>query len=92
MDEEGKKQPPGFYVYNESALALSLMSREEAGAVIQACSLYHLERQTTALNGNAERVFRMMKGKIDEGYANYQITCERNRKNGSQGGRPKKKK
>ena len=76
--------------WREAAIMYSLMSDEDASKAIKATVNYFLYGRITALEGVAASVFEIMKADIDRNNDKYQKICERNAKNGSNGGRPKK--
>lgn len=89
---EEKIKSPGYMTFREAAIMFSLMPEQDAATAIKATVNYYLYGTEAKLNGIAAQVFDIMRADIDRGNAKYRETVERNRKNGKNGGRPKKKK
>ena len=89
--EDKPKEAPGYMTYREAALMFSLMPEPDAAKAIKATVNYYLYGTETELDGVAGKVFEIMRADIDRGKEKYQEIVKRNRKNGSEGGRPPKK-
>lgn len=75
--------------YREAAIIFSLMPDIEAAQAIKATANYFLYGTTPEnLSGAAKQVFNIMQADIDRDAKKYAQMVERNRKNGSKGGRP----
>ena len=79
-----------YYEYGEH---FSLLSDEELGQLIRAVLLYDKEGTVPELSGMVQMAFSFIKTNLDIDRAKYEERCERNRKNGVNGGRkPKEEK
>ena len=88
----GKKDAPGFMIYREAAIMLSLLPDEAAGQVIKAAAFYFL--RGTAPNDieeTASQVFEVLQESIKRCNDKYCHILTRNTINGKKGGRPKSK-
>lgn len=81
MSEREPANPPGFLVYREPLLMLSLVSAEDAGCAIQAAANYFLYGAESELSGPAGQIFAILRDGIDRNQEKYQKTVERNRAN-----------
>lgn len=73
------KQPPGFRIYREGAIILSMMNDDDAAATIKAMANYYLYgTKPKDLNGIVKITFDDMREKFDRDNEDYQRTCERN--------------
>ena len=90
MSNEEKCKAPGYMTFREAAIMFSLMPDEDAAKAIKATVNYFLYGQVPELDGVAGSVFGIMKADIDRNDRKYISICERNRENGSKGGRHKK--
>lgn len=91
MEQSNEPIVPGYMTFREAALLFSLMQDEDAAKAIKATVNYFLDGTITELEGNAEKVFKIMRADIDRNAEKYAKICSRNRKNGAKGGRPKQK-
>ena len=90
--KDTKKDTPGFMLYREAAIMLSLLPDEAAGQVIKAAAFYFL--RGTAPNDieeTASQVFEVLQESIDRCNDKYGHILTRNIINGKKGGRPKGK-
>lgn len=90
--KDTKKDTPGFMIYREAAIMLSLLPDEAAGQVIKAAAFYFL--RGTAPNDieeTASQVFEVLQESIDRCNDKYGHILTRNIINGKKGGRPKGK-
>lgn len=78
---EDTHKAPGFLLYREPVLMLSLMPDKDAAAAIKAACNYYLYGAETTLDGVALEVFTLMKKDIDRNAVKYEKICERNRAN-----------
>ena len=90
MRQDEQNKAPGYMTFREAAIMFSLMPDEDAAKAIKATVNYFLYDQVSELDGVASIVFSIMKADIDRNDQKYISICERNRENGSKGGRPKK--
>lgn len=82
-------QQPALMLYAEKASMFHLLADEQAGRVIKAAISYFLSGSIPNNLSQAEKiVFEGIRLDIDRNAEKYAAICERNRKNGSKGGRP----
>ena len=80
---------PALMLYTEKASMFNLLTDEQAGRVIKAAISYFLTGNSPNGLLQAEHiVFEGLRLDIDRNAEKYAAICERNRKNGSKGGRP----
>ena len=80
---------PALMLYTEKASMFNLLTDEQAGRVIKAAICYFLSGCIPHNLTPAEHiVFEGIRLDIDRNAEKYAAICERNRKNGSKGGRP----
>ena len=77
-------------VYHDLIGVVDELSDTEAGRLFKAILAYGHAGEVRALSGSERLVFMMIKGQMDRDRDSYTQTVERNRENGSKGGRPKK--
>ena len=80
---------PYIKVFCDLADTLDEMPDNEAGRLFKALLKYGQSGEEIELRGAERYVFRMLKTQINRDCESYESICERNRKNGSNGGRPK---
>lgn len=80
-----------FIVRGEHREALTLLSQEQKGDLLDAMFIYNLDEQEPELEGMVKMAFMFMKNSFDADREAYQATCKRNANNGKKGGRPRKK-
>ncbi len=82
-----------FVMYKDWKAAFSKMTDEQAGKMIKAVFQYQSGDEEISFDDpGLPFFFEIIKDKFDEDSAKYQETCDRNRENGSKGGRPKTEK
>jgi hypothetical protein len=87
----GKGDKKGFIVYLDWEKQLSLLSDEERGKLFTALFNYEKTGETPDnLSDVASMAFSFIQTTLDRNREKYESNCERNRKNGAKGGRPKK--
>lgn len=79
-----------FLIRGEHRDALSLLSQEEKGNLLDAMFAYNLDDESPEMEGMVKMAFAFMKNSFDSDKANYHKKCNANRDNGKKGGRPKK--
>lgn len=82
---------PGFIVYHETLDETDYMTDTQRGQLFRALMCYSRSGEIVEdIDPIVMGAFMCMRKSIDRQAANYERTCERNRINGSKGGRPKK--
>ena len=88
-----------FCAYHSYLAAIEPLDDEERGRLFTALLIYSHTGDAPELTGNERFVFPTMRDQIDRDLKKYQAKCERNRINGSKGGKanaterpPKKRK
>ena len=90
--KDTKKEIPGFMIYREAAIMLSLLSDEAAGQVIKAAAFYFLRGVVpNDIEETASQVLEVLQESIDRCNDKYGRILARNTINGKKGGRPKGK-
>ena len=90
--KDTKKDTPGFMIYREAAIMLSLLPDETAGQVIKAAVFYFLRGTVpNDIEETASQVFEVLQESVDRCNDKYKRILTRNTLNGSKGGRPKGK-
>lgn len=80
---------PALMLYTEKASMFNLLTDEQVGRVIKSAISYFLTGYVPNNLTQAEHiVFEGIRLDIDRNAEKYAAICERNRKNGSKGGRP----
>ncbi len=79
-----------FILYSKYKEVFENLTDEQAGQLIKGIFNY-IATEQSGLNGLMTAVFTPIKQDLDRNNAAYEAVCERNRTNGSKGGRPKKK-
>jgi len=79
-----------FVLYTNSKELVDKLSDEQAGALFKAILAYTTGCEVEEMDLATEITFTSIKQYIDENYKKRQEKAERNRRNGSLGGRPKK--
>lgn len=77
-----EKKIPGFMIYREDAVALSLLPDKDASAVIKGAADYFLSGDCPTLTGKSAHVFEHMRESIDRGQEEYKKRVEAGRKGG----------
>ena len=77
-----------FVLYNDMYDPIKQLSDEEAGILIKSVFEYHIDGSVKVLPPIVNMAFLFIKSHIDRDGEKYQNIVERNRKNGSKGGRP----
>lgn len=81
MSEREPASPPGFLLYREALLMLSLVPAEEAGRAVQAAANYFLYGAESELDGPAGQIYTILQDGIDRNNEKYKKIVERNRAN-----------
>lgn len=79
-----------FILYSKYKEVFENLTDEQAGQLIKGIFNY-IATEQSGLDGLMTAVFTPIKQDLDRNNAAYEAVCERNRTNGSKGGRPKKK-
>ncbi len=77
-----------FQLYNDYREIFDGLSREEAGALIQAI-FAHESGEETQLDGMLKIIFIPIRQQLNRDREKYESVCERNAENGAKGGRPR---
>ena len=80
---------PYIKLFIDFGATVDLLSDAEAGRLLKAI-LHYANGQEVNLTGQERLVYAMLKSQIDRDAASYQQFCDKQRENGSKGGRPKK--
>lgn len=78
-----------FQAYHSYLEAMEPLTDEECGRLFRALLRYSAGDEVGELCGNERFVFPSMRQQIDRDVRSYEEKCERNRRNGALGGRPK---
>lgn len=79
-----------FLIYTENIDEVEDLSMEQRGVLLTALMYYQADKELPEMDSLTRIVFKFLKKRIDKDNEAYEKTCERNRKNGASGGRPKK--
>lgn len=80
-----------FILYTSHYETLGLLSLEEKGILLDAIFHYHINGVEPTINSIAVKIaFSFLKQQFDRDIAKYQAVIDRNKANGSKGGRPRK--
>ena len=89
MAEETEKK--SFVIYNDWEEALSFFTDAETGEIFRALFRYAKDGELPEFSHNSlNAVFSFMRSALDRDRKAYEARCQKNRENGSKGGRPKK--
>lgn len=81
-----------FILYTSHYESLELLTIEEKGLLLDAIFYYHINGTEPTINSIAVKIaFSFLKQQFDVNISKYQSVIERNKANGSKGGRPRKK-
>ena len=75
--------------YADSSATIDLLSDNEAGRLLKAV-LHYINGQDVSLPGQERLIFAMLKAQIERDAEVFASYCEKQRKNGAKGGRPRK--
>lgn len=78
-----------FIMYNDWASLFERLPNDKAGELIKAIYNYQTGKEVEISDISLYAVFNLLKNRFDIDKANYESTCERNRQNGSKGGKQK---
>lgn len=78
-----------FVLFNDLSDPVQSLSNEEAGKLFKAIFEYQNGGIEQELSGASEMAFTFIKQQLDRNHERYELICERNRRNGAKGGRPK---
>lgn len=84
------QKPVGFILNGTHQEEVNMLSDEEAGKLLKALFTYFNNDEVAELSPVVKMLFIALKREIDYNNESYNAKCERNRKNGQNGGRPKK--
>lgn len=79
-----------FIVYHKYRDILKDLTNEQVGILFRSIFDYEIDKTLPNLNGELKMAFNFVKTDLDFNSNKYNNICERNRKNGQSGGRPKK--
>lgn len=80
-----------FLIYLDYEEQFNLLTDEQIGQLMRAIIRYEKTKEVPKLEGMLKMAFSFIKTQLDRDREKYQAKCEKNRENGSRGGRPKKK-
>lgn len=78
-----------FVLFNDLNEPIKSLSDEEAGKLFKAIFEYQNGGIIQELSEASEMAFTFIKQQLDRNHERYELICERNRRNGAKGGRPK---
>lgn len=81
-----------FLIYLDYEEQFNLLSNEEIGILIKAIIKYEKTKEVSQLDGMLKMAFSFIKTQLDRDREKYEKKCEKNKENGSKGGRPKNQK
>lgn len=79
-----------FVIYTKFEEQISLLSDAQAGVLFRALMCYQMDKEMPKMDGMTNMLFTIIRQQIDFDNDKYQAVCERNKTNGSVGGRPSK--
>lgn len=79
-----------FVIYTKFEEQISLLSDAQAGVLFRALMCYQMDKEMPKMDGMTNMLFTIIRQQIDFDNEKYQAVCERNKNNGSGGGRPSK--
>lgn len=80
-----------FLIYLDYEEQFNLLTDEQIGQLMRAIMKYEKTKEEPQLDGMLKMAFSFIKTQLDRDREKYEEKCERNRQNGTRGGRPKKK-
>lgn len=80
-----------FLFYLDYEEHIELLTDEQIGQLIKAMIKYEKTGEVPELNGMLKMAFSFIKTQLDRDREKYNQRCEKNKENGTKGGRPKKK-
>ena len=78
-----------FVIYHNYRETLEDLTDEQVGKLFRAIFDYEIDKKEPNFNGELKIAFRFIKKDLDLNNDKYESICERNRKNGQNGGAPK---
>jgi hypothetical protein len=88
---ESKMNKNSFLIYLDYEEQFNLLTDEQIGQLMRAIMKYEKTKEEPQLDGMLKMAFSFIKTQLDRDREKYEEKCERNRQNGTRGGRPKKK-
>lgn len=85
-----KKEKVSFLIYLSYEEQFEMLSDEELGKLMRAILQYEKSGEIPMLDRPLNLAFSFIKTRLDDDRKKYKEKCEKNRKNGMKGGRPKK--
>lgn len=79
-----------FLIYLDYEEQFDLLSDEELGQLMRAIMQYEKTGEEIKLEGMLKMAFSFIKTQLDKDREKYNEVCEKNKRNGKKGGRPKK--
>ena len=79
-----------FLMYLDYEEQFNLLSNEEIGILMKAIIHYEKTKEIPNLEGMVKMAFSFIKTQLDRDREKYHKKCEKNKENGTKGGRPKK--
>jgi len=83
-----EKKKDSFILYEEYYEPIKLLSTTDKGLLLTALYEYHMTGNIIELPSAAKILFQFIRQRMDYNQEKYKEVCERNRENGSKGGRP----
>lgn len=84
------KDKKSFLIYLDYEEHFNLLTDEQLGKLMRAIIKYEKNREMPELDISLKMAFSFIKTQLDIDREKYKLKCEKNKENGSKGGRPKK--
>jgi len=84
------KDKKSFLIYLDYEEHFNLLTDEQLGKLMRAIIKYEKNGETSELDQSLKIAFSFIKTQLDIDREKYKLQCEKNKENGSKGGRPKK--
>jgi hypothetical protein len=83
-----EKRKDSFILYEEYYEPIKMLSTQDKGLLLTALYEYHMTGAIIELPSAAKILFQFIRQRMDYNQQKYREVCERNKANGSKGGRP----
>lgn len=83
-----EKRKDSFILYEEYYEPIKMLSTQDKGLLLTALYEYHMTGTIIELPAAAKILFQFIRQRMDYNQEKYREVCERNKANGSRGGRP----
>ena len=85
-----EKEKKSFLIYLDYEEHFNLLTDEQLGQLMRAIIKYEKDREISELDPALKMAFSFIKTQLDRDRKKYEDKFEKNKENGSKGGRPKK--